>query len=272
MSAVKEFSLEREHYLLQPSNLKSDEFIEQLETLKADLFVVVAFRMLPEVVWSITPIGTINLHASLLPQYRGAAPINWAIINGERETGVTTFFIEKEIDTGKVIERKSIDIGPNETIGELYLKLMQLGADTTLSSVLKIMDGNVIGIPQDNMLLNEDLKSAPKIFKDDCKIDFGKSAQDVHNFCRGLDPFPGAWCELAATGINEPKKIKLFGSRLTDQSSNSYNQISVNNDGLLIPCSDFNVLFTEIQADGKRKMTIKDYLLGNNIEDARIAI
>ncbi|MFT5780366.1 MAG: methionyl-tRNA formyltransferase [Crocinitomicaceae bacterium] len=271
MSAVKEFSLNHDLVLLQPPNLKDSEFIKELTELNAELFVVVAFRMLPEVVWSMPQKGTINLHASLLPQYRGAAPINWTIINGESRSGVTTFFIEKEIDTGKIIEQRSLVIGSNESVGDLYSRLMKLGAETTLSSVLKIKEGNVVGISQDDTILNEKRRIAPKIFKNDCRIDFRKTAQEVHNFCRGLDPFPGAWCEFNMGNESITKTFKLFSTLITDLSSDSKSKITKNELGILIPCSDFYLLVKEIQSDGKRKMTSKDYLVGHDIEGYTIS-
>src|SRR5690606_35153387 len=193
-SDVKKYAKSKDLNVLQPVNLKDNSFIDELAALQADLFVVVAFRMLPEVVWAMPPRGTINLHGSILPNYRGAAPINWAIINGEQETGVTTFFIEKEIDTGKVIERATVQIGEDETVGELHDRLMQLGAETTLSTVIKIANGEVEGIPQIELTEGE-IKMAPKIFKQDCEINFSQPVLNVHNFIRGLSPYPAAWCK-----------------------------------------------------------------------------
>jgi methionyl-tRNA formyltransferase len=184
-SAVKRFAIEQNIPVLQPTNLKDIEFTEQLRKLNAELFVVVAFRMLPESIWSMPPRGTINLHASLLPNYRGAAPINWAVINGEKETGVTTFFIEKEIDTGKVIERKKLAIGENETAGELHDRLMDLGASVTVSTVDTILNGNAEGTDQ-HELITAQLKNAPKVFKDDCKINWKNKVEEIHKFIRGL--------------------------------------------------------------------------------------
>ena len=192
-SAVKEYAVEKGLNVLQPTNLKSDEFVAELKELNADLFVVVAFRMLPQIVWSMPSKGTINLHASLLPNYRGAAPINWAIINGEKETGVSTFFIEQEIDTGEIIEQDKVSIGENESVGELYERLMNLGANTMLSTVHKINAGNISSINQKD-LLQDSHKPAPKIFKEDCKINFNQPLETIHNFCRGLAPYPGASC------------------------------------------------------------------------------
>jgi methionyl-tRNA formyltransferase len=264
-SAVKKYAVSKSLHILQPTNLKDEQFQYELKSLNADLFVVVAFRMLPESVWSMPPKGTINLHASLLPQYRGAAPINWAIINGEQETGVTTFFIEKEIDTGMVIERSSLVIGINETVGELHDRLMKLGAEVTHSTVLKISKG--IDEPIDQLkLTNGELKNAPKIFKQDCKINFNQPASVVHNFIRGLSPYPAAWCTLV-NHLNEKKTFKLFISEVTKLPVSSRTIISASKEGLLFPCQDKLLLITELQPEGKRRMHFKEFLAGNTIEN-----
>ncbi|MDX2362775.1 MAG: methionyl-tRNA formyltransferase [Crocinitomicaceae bacterium] len=265
-SAVKQFAVEHDLYVLQPPNLKDPSFVTELKALNADLFVVVAFRMLPEAVWAMPPKGTINLHASLLPNYRGAAPINWAIINGEKESGVTTFFIEKEIDTGEIIERESVSIGENETVGELYARLMTLGADVMHSTVQKISSGNVTSIDQ-STLLNESHKPAPKIFKQDCEIDFNKNVQAVHDFCRGLTPYPAAWCTLYNKEKDESKTFKIHKTEKTDLVAPNNNQLSKDADGILIPTSDYYLRVLEIQPEGKRKMTFKDFLAGNTVEN-----
>ena len=184
-SDVKKYAVENSLNLIQPMNLKNSDFLSDLQDLNADLFVVVAFRMLPEVVWGMPPMGTINLHASLLPNYRGAAPIHRAILNGETKTGVSTFFIEKEIDTGEILEQEEVLIGSNETVGELYGRLMHLGASCTVSTVRKLQEGTLTGIPQNNYD-QSDLKSAPKIFKEDGLLNFNLSAQEVHNHILSL--------------------------------------------------------------------------------------
>lgn len=265
MSAVKECALKYDLPVLQPSNLKDPSFIDELQALNADLFVVVAFRMLPEVVWTMPPKGTINLHGSLLPQYRGAAPINWAIINGEKSTGVTSFFIEKEIDTGKIIDKEEVSIGKNETVGELYERLMHLGADVMLRTVKNIADGNIEGIPQDHYDLSC-LKAAPKIFREDCKIDFTKTAQEVHNFIRGLDPYPAAWCIIKDQSRNDQKSFKLFSSELTDIKVEQLSKILSDSEGLLFPCADRYVRIKNVQPEGKRKMLFSEFKAGNSIE------
>lgn len=265
-SAVKTFALENDLNLLQPKNLKDENFVSELRSLKADLFVVVAFRMLPEIVWGMPKLGTINLHASLLPQYRGAAPINWAIINGEKETGVTTFFIEREIDTGDIIEQNKTVIGKNMTVGELYTVLMNLGAETTLSTVRKIMNGNAVGLDQNELTKKRDLFPAPKIFKSDCKIDFSKNVETIHNFCRGLDPYPGAW-SMINTGKGQEKVIKLFKTSKTNFPVAHTKKLNSNSSGILVPCSDYYISVEEIQLEGKRKMNFKDFLAGNDISN-----
>lgn len=263
-SAVKKYAVSEKMNIFQPTNLKDETFISELRNLNADLFVVVAFRMLPEIVWNMPPKGTINLHGSILPNYRGAAPINWAIINGEKETGVTTFFIEKEIDTGKVIERNTLPIGENETVGELHDRLMELGAQTTLSTVVKIANGDVEGIPQIELTAGE-LKTAPKIFKGDCEINFSGSVSEVHNFVRGLSPYPAAWCVLEHP-TDGKRTFKLFRCQKTELSVNGSKELKISKDGILFPCKDAYLLVTELQPEGKRRMDFKAFLAGNSVE------
>lgn len=265
-SAVKKYADEKQLHTLQPTNLKDESFVSELKELKADLFVVVAFRMLPEVVWAMPAKGTINLHASLLPNYRGAAPINWAIINGEKETGVTSFFIEKEIDTGKIIERAKVTIGENETVGELHDRLMELGAKVISSTVHKIMERNAIGVDQLE-LAEGDLKAAPKIFKPDCEINWDQDAWTVHNFIRGLSPYPAAWCKLINKESGEEKTFKLFISEKTDLKTDDSKSILQNSNGILFPCNDFYIRITELQAEGKRRMNFKEFLAGNSLKE-----
>ncbi len=269
-SAVKEIALEHNLKILQPTNLKDKLFVEELHALHADLFVVVAFRMLPEVVWSMPKLGTINLHASLLPQYRGAAPINWAIINGEQETGVTTFFIAKEIDTGAIIEQRKVEIGDNMTVGELYEELMVLGAEATHSTVQKIMHGDITRIDQASIAQNETLKSAPKIFKEDCAINFDNKMESVFNLCRGLDPYPGAWLRMKNTDKDEIKTMKIFRVEKTALAIKDELRIELSDGGILLPCSDFYLLVHEVQLEGKRKMNVKEFILGHNVTNFRL--
>lgn len=263
-SDVKKYAVKQELNILQPTNLKDEAFVSELRDLNADLFVVVAFRMLPEIVWAMPPKGTINLHGSILPNYRGAAPINWAVINGELETGVTTFFIEKEIDTGKIIERATLIIGENETVGELHDRLMELGAETTLSTVVKIANGDVQGIPQIELTEGE-LKHAPKIFKGDCEVDFNLPVQKTHDFVRGLSPYPAAWCTIVHP-TDGMRTFKLFISEKTQEPTHGSKILKASKEGILFPCSDFYLLIKELQPEGKRRMEFKAFLAGNSVD------
>jgi methionyl-tRNA formyltransferase len=263
-SAVKKFAVDHNMKILQPTNLMDETFLDELQNLNADLFVVVAFRMLPEQVWGMPPMGTINLHASLLPDYRGAAPINRAIMNGDTKTGVTTFFIEKEIDTGKIIEQEAINIDPDENVGSLYERLMKLGAEVTLRTVNKIKEGDVEGINQDSVI-NTPLRPAPKIFKEDCKVNFHLTAKQVHDHIRGLSPYPGAWAQLKDKESGSIKTFKLFESKMTDISSEWNAEVLIKEKQIFIPCSDYYLEILQIQAEGKRRMNALDFLLGNDI-------
>jgi methionyl-tRNA formyltransferase len=256
-SDVKKYAKQHSLRILQPEKLKNPEFLAELKSLNADLFVVVAFRMLPEVVWSMPPIGTINLHASLLPQYRGAAPINWAIINGEKETGVTTFFIQQEIDTGKIIYQEKIPIREDETAGELYAELMHLGAKVLGKTVNSIAEGNYPQIPQDHIT---DIKHAPKIFKDTCKIDWTKDVNDIYNFIRGLSPYPAAFSLL------DDKVFKIFScEKISSSSTRSGTSASYETDGktfLRFQASNGIIEVKECQMEGKKKMSVGEFLRG----------
>jgi methionyl-tRNA formyltransferase len=263
-SAVKKYAIDKSLTILQPSNLKDESFQKELSELNADLFVVVAFRMLPESVWSMPPLGTINLHASILPNYRGAAPINWAVINGDKETGVTTFFIEKEIDTGKIIERETIRIDENETAGELHDRLMELGAKLTCQTVTKIKNNKAVGIPQIELTQGE-LKLAPKIFKPDCEIDWTQKVEIIHNFCRGLSPYPTAWTKFYQG--EQSKSFKIFKTLKTTIPSSGKTCLSADKEGILVPCSDFYLRIIELQPEGKRRMDYKSFLAGHKIEE-----
>lgn len=269
-SAVKVYAQSQGLLVLQPDKLKDPLFVEQLRSLKADLQIVVAFRMLPEVVWNMPPLGTFNLHGSLLPQYRGAAPINWAVINGDTETGVTTFFLQHEIDTGHVIKQEKIAIEPSDNAGSVHDKLMLLGARLVLETVQAIERGEVNPIPQ-SRFPDEVLKPAPKIFKDDCRINWQKTATEVHNLIRGLSPHPTAWTELVHAN-GEVLAVKLFESRLG--SNPSVGAGAVECDGkkrLLIGCADGNIEVLSLQAAGKKRMGIEDFLRGNSVEGFSIA-
>lgn len=268
-SHVKQYATSENLLVLQPPKLKDPSFLEELKKINADLFVVVAFRMLPEEVWSMPPKGTINLHASLLPQYRGAAPINWAIINGETETGVSTFFIEKEIDTGKVIQQAKVSIGLNENVGELYHRLMDLGAEVVIDTLNNIA-GNNISPKDQNDFDPENLKPAPKIFKEDCIIDFNKTSKEVHDFVRGLSPYPAAWCILENEDDGSKRNFKIHQTKIP---SDNYRigRISVTKEGILFPTNDGHILIEELQPEGKRRMNFKEFIAGNDLSNFKIS-
>ncbi len=254
-SDVKKYAVEKNLNILQPEKLKNPEFIEELRSLNADLFVVVAFRMLPEVVWNMPPLGTINLHASLLPQYRGAAPINWAIINGEKETGVSTFLLQHEIDTGKIIYQEKIAIRDDENVGELYQELMQLGASVLGKTVDAIASGQYPQIPQDHIT---DIKHAPKIFKETCKIDWSKTTDEVYNHIRGLSPYPAAFTTLDGKGF------KIYSA---DKKQVQHNEPvgSYKSDGktyLHFYTADGYIAVKDCQLEGKKRLNIEEVLRG----------
>lgn len=269
-SAVKKYALSEGLKVLQPHNLKSDDFIAELKNLNADLYVVVAFRMLPEVVWNMPKYGTVNLHASLLPQYRGAAPINHAVINGETKTGVTTFFIEKEIDTGNIIAQKEVEILPDETAGELHDKLMLVGGELILKTVTDIMNKAVNPIPQSELAANTEIKPAPKIFKDDCKIEWNRRTDKIYNFIRGLSPYPAAWTILE----NSQKTLilKIFrADKITEKHSLIPGEIVSNNKNYLkIAAADGFLDVKELQLQGKKPMRVNDLLNGFDISAYKI--
>ncbi len=255
MSAVKEFALKADLPVLQPTNLKSPEFLEELRNYNADLQIVVAFRMLPVSVWDMPPLGTFNLHASLLPQYRGAAPINWAIINGETETGVTTFFLKHEIDTGEIIFQQKETILPTDTVGSLYERLMNKGAELVLKTVNSISKGDYPQSPQDTTLA---LKAAPKIFKDDCKINWEQPSKEIKDFVRGLSPYPAAWSEF------EGQTLKIFE---VEESSTGTNKAAGEfySDGktyLRVNTKTGTLNILDLQLQGKKRMPIEDFLRG----------
>jgi len=264
-SAVKEYALENDLLLLQPDKLKDEGFVQSLQSLEADLFAVVAFRMLPEVIWSMPEKGSINLHGSLLPDYRGAAPLNWAIINGDSKTGATTFFIEKEIDTGNIIDKVEIEITENMNVGELHDRLMLRGADLLVHTINNISQGKAIGTPQAE-LITDRIKEAPKIFKDTCQIDWNKSNQDVHNHIRGLSPYPAAWTSLLDKAGKE-LGLKLFK---TIKTENNLPLGSIQTDGksiLEIGCGSGSLQVLELQLAGKKRMDIKSFLNGVKLDD-----
>lgn len=259
VSAVKEYALEADLPILQPSNLKSPDFLDELRSFNADLQIVVAFRMLPVAVWDMPPLGTFNLHASLLPQYRGAAPINWAIINGETETGVTTFFLKHEIDTGEIIFQESEPIHPGDNVGSLYNRLMHKGADLVLKTVRAIANDDYPQIPQNT---NQELKSAPKIFKDDCKINWEQPSEVIENFIRGLSPYPAAWSEL------DGKTIKIYQVRKSSAGTNkpAGEFYSDGKTFLRVNTKTGTLDIQDLQLEGKRRMPVQDFLRGYQFE------
>jgi len=257
-SAVKQYATAKGLKVLQPEKLKNEEFLADLKSLRADLQVVVAFRMLPEVVWNMPPKGTINLHASLLPQYRGAAPINWVLINGEKETGVTTFFLKHEIDTGDILFTEKTTLTGRENAGELHDRLMNKGAGLLVKTVKAVESGRYTENPQTLLAENAELKHAPKIFKEDCKIDWNQSAQKVYNLVRGLSPYPTAF-----TILND-KILKVFGAEyeLTATGEQPGKFLSDNRTFLKVATPDGFVILTDIQMEGKKRMGVAEFLRG----------
>lgn len=270
-SPVKQYAVSQGLKVLQPEKLKDESFVAELRELKADLQIVVAFRMLPEVVWNMPRLGTFNLHASLLPQYRGAAPINWAVINGETETGITTFFLKHEIDTGEIIDQVRVPIADTDNVGDVYERLMNLGGDLVVKTVDSILDGSVKTVPQDKLVEGEVLRPAPKIFKETCRIDWSKGVKQIYDFVRGLSPYPAAWTELCQ-GSTAPQVLKIYetdkifaehsfepGTVVTDKKT--YFRIAVT-DGYINICS--------LQLAGKKRMGVADFLRGYHHEDGAV--
>jgi methionyl-tRNA formyltransferase len=259
-SAVKKYAVEKGLKILQPEKLKNEIFLQELKSLNADLQIVVAFRMLPEVVWNMPPMGTVNLHASLLPQYRGAAPINWAIINGEKETGVTTFKLQQEIDTGDILLQKRIEIGDDETAGELHDKIKIVGADLLVKTVKGLVDGSLKEVSQSSMVNGESSKNAPKIFTETCKIDWSKTVDEVYDLIRGLSPYPAAFTYL------DGKLFKIY--RAEKEKNSVTDDREYNTDGktyLKFRCADGYIPVKEIQMEGKKKMMIEEFLRGYRV-------
>jgi methionyl-tRNA formyltransferase len=262
-SAVKERVASLNIPILQPEKLKDADFLVKLQNLEADIFVVVAFRMLPKEVWAMPKKGTINLHASLLPSYRGAAPINWAIINGENETGVTTFFINEVIDTGNILMQRRVPIHKTSTAGELHDELMVTGAQLTIETLDKLDDGTINSMEQDETLA-KNAPHAPKIFKETCEINWKANFRNVEQLIRGLSPYPAAWCRLhnRTKGVNST--FKIFDATAIPAL---YSGIESFEDGLIFPCEQGSVLVRTIQPEGKRKMSVREWLAGNNPKD-----
>jgi len=272
-SAVKEYALSKNISVLQPENLKSEEFLNQLKELNPNLGIVVAFRKLPKEVWSFPSLGTFNLHASLLPHYRGAAPINWTIINGEKESGVTTFFLDDEIDTGKIILRAKENVREDDCAGDLYERLMKDGADLVLKTVRAIESGNYTPEDQSSFLKpNEKIKTAPKIFKDDCRINWKQKAEDVYDLIRGLSPSPTAWTEIKKE--NEILSLKIFQtSKEIFEHQNETGSIQTDGKSFVkIAVKEGFINLTELQLAGRKKMNIEEFLRGFSFEEWKIVL
>ena len=286
-SQVKQYALSQGLPVLQPVKMKDPEFVEQLRSYQADLQVVVAFRMLPEVVWAMPKYGTFNVHAALLPQYRGAAPINWAVINGEKETGVTTFFLDHDIDTGRIIMQQPFAIPDDADVEYVYDGLMHLGAEIAVETIDRLIasDGNIDSMPQDEMITTDTvLHSAPKIFKDTCRIDFNQPAKKVYDFIRGLSPYPGAWTEIQKEG-GKAQVLKVFKTSKTGKAvaassenvassenaaSSVVGTLRVEGKSLQIACADEWLQLDTIQISGKKRMEARDFLNGmRDIEQYR---
>lgn len=263
-SAVKEYALANNLTLLQPTNLKDENFLTELKALNANLQIVVAFRMLPKVVWEMPSLGTFNLHASLLPNYRGAAPINWAIINGETKTGVTTFFIDDKIDTGAMILNSEINIEPQENAGQLHDRLMHLGSTTVIDTLKVIENGNVTTTIQQD---NDDIKTAYKLNKENCKIDWTKSGAEINNLIRGLSPYPASWCFLKDQ--NEELNIKIYEAKLISEShSYEVGKLINTKKEIKIAIKDGFIQLLSLQFPGKKRMLASEILNGVSFSDA----
>jgi methionyl-tRNA formyltransferase len=262
-SPVKKYAVEKGLLVLQPEKLKSPQFIEALQLLKPDLQIVVAFRMLPEIVWNMPPMGTINLHGSLLPQYRGAAPINWAVINGEKETGVTTFKLQQEIDTGNILLQKSFSIGENETAGEVHDRMKLIGAEVLVETIKRFTRGDLKEIPQttEDPAFPEIIRHAPKIVTETCKIDWNLPAETIHNLIRGLYPYPGAFTFL------RNKLLKIYRSKkeITNPALPAGELMSDGKTFLKFACKNGYIHALEVQMEGKKKLSIEDFLRGRPI-------
>lgn len=268
-SPVKQYAVSQGLKVLQPEKLKDEQFLAELRKLKADLQIVVAFRMLPEVVWNMPPMGTFNLHASLLPQYRGAAPINWAVINGDTETGITTFFLKHEIDTGEIIDQVRVPIADTDNVEIVYNRLMMLGGDLVLKTVDAILDGNVKTTPQEELAQIEELRPAPKIFKETCRIDWTQGVKKVYDFVRGLSPYPAAWTELHQ-GEQAPVMLKIFETE-KQYCSHNYQPGSIDTDKktyFRIATTDGYLNIRSLQLAGKKRMEVTDFLRGYRFDDS----
>lgn len=260
---VKQYAVEHGLRVLQPEKLKDEAFIEELRSLQADLQIVVAFRMLPEVVWAMPRLGTFNLHASLLPQYRGAAPINWAVINGDTKTGVTTFFLKHEIDTGAVIRQVRVPISETDCVGDVHDRLMLLGGRVVCETVDAIIDGTAEAIPQEQMI-TEELRPAPKIFKDTCRIEWGRPAKRVYDFIRGLSPYPAAWTSLVSPDGVE-MVVKIYEAAIVPAPKKGIPYGTIETDGkhyIYVYTADGALSLRTLQQASKKRMAVEDFLRG----------
>lgn len=263
-SPVKEYALSQNLPVLQPEKLKDEAFLNDLRALKADLQIVVAFRMLPEVVWNMPRFGTFNLHASLLPQYRGAAPINWAVINGDTETGVTTFFLTHEIDTGKIIRQKHLPIADTDNVGDVHDALMKIGGGLVTETVDLLLAGKADAVPQEEFMKDVELRPAPKIFKDTCRIDWNRPLKSIYDFIRGLSPYPAAWTELVASNGNR-QTLKIYKAE-KHPASHTHAVGSIHTDAktyIDIAVEDGYLRLLNLQLAGKKRLDVKDFLNGN---------
>ena len=262
-SPVKEYAVSQGLNVLQPVKLKDEAFVEELRALNADLQIVVAFRMLPEVVWNMPRLGTFNCHASLLPQYRGAAPINWAIINGDTETGVTTFFLKHEIDTGEIIDQVRIPIADTDNVEQVYDRLMNLGAEQVVKTVDMLLEGGVKTTPQEELAAEEDLRPAPKIFKETCRIDWNAGVKKVYDFVRGLSPYPAAWTELVQ-GEAKPVMLKVFETEkiFCEHKEAPGTIVTDGKTYFRVASTDGYVNILSLQLAGKKRMNVGDFLRG----------
>lgn len=263
-SAVKKYAVDNGLKVFQPEKLKNPEFQKELKMLQADLQIVVAFRMLPEIVWNMPKLGTFNLHGSLLPQYRGAAPLNWAIINGETKTGVTTFLLDQKIDTGKILFKKEIEIGENETVGDIHDRLMEIGATLVVETVDAIAEGNYKAVSQLEIMNESEIKHASKIFKEDCKIDWLKDSETIRNLIRGLSPYPTAWTNLVHKETGKETQTKLFfAQKFTSTKTAEIGTIETDGKTFLnVACKNGWLQITDLQIAGKKRMKTEDFLRG----------
>lgn len=261
-SDIKKYAVSCGLPVLQPEKLKDESFLRELRSLNADIQIIVAFRMLPEAVWKMAPLGTFNLHGSLLPHYRGAAPLNWAIINGDRETGVTTFLLKQEIDTGNILFQEKITIMPEDTAGDLHDKLMVIGAKLVIKTLDALAEGSVIPVSQNSLKIDQERLHAPKIFKETCKIDWTKPVVDINNLIRGLSPYPAAWTIFQRPGYEISVKIFRARTELIEHDCQTGEIGSDNKNYLKIACGNGFLHILELQLSGKKRMGISEFLRG----------